>query len=47
VGNARIAAHLVESGIEVSASTVQRTLHRHDLSRVLDMDPPTGESSGV
>lgn len=42
-GNARIAAHLVEAGIEVSASTVQRTLKRHDLSRVRDMDPPTGE----
>ena len=42
-GNARIAAHLADAGIEVSASTVQRTLKRHDLSRVRDMDPPTGE----
>lgn len=41
-GNARIASHLADSGIEVSASTVQRTSKRHDLSRVRDMDPPTG-----
>lgn len=46
-GNARIAAYLAEVGIEVSASTVQRTLHRHDLSRVRDMDPPTGEAMRV
>lgn len=42
-GAARIAAHLATVGIDVSASTVQRTLKRHDLSRVTDMDPPTGE----
>lgn len=42
-GNARIAAHLADAGVDVSASTVQRTLKRHDLSRVRDMDPPTGE----
>lgn len=46
-GNARIAAHLSEAGIEVSASTVQRTLKRHDLSRVRDMDPSTGEPMRV
>lgn len=46
-GNARIAAHLADAGIEVSASTVQRTLKRHDLSRVRDMDPPTGEPMRV
>lgn len=42
-GAARIAAYLAEKGIEVSASTVHRTLKRHDISRVSDRDPPTGE----
>jgi transposase len=42
-GNARIAAHLGEHGITVSVSTVRRTFHRHDLARVRDMDPPTGQ----
>jgi transposase InsO family protein len=42
-GAARIAAHLATVGIDVSASTVHRTLQRNDLSRVKDMDPPTGE----
>ena len=46
-GAARIAAYLVEKGIEVSPSTVHRTLKRHDLSRVRDMDPPTGEPMRV
>lgn len=46
-GNARIAAHLEEKGIKVSASTVQRTLKRHQISRVRDMDPPTGERARV
>lgn len=44
-GKARIAAMLNQAGIQVSESTVQRTLKRHDLSRVRDMDPPTGEPS--
>lgn len=38
-GKARIAAHLQERGIDVSAATVHRTLQRNDLSRVRDMDP--------
>lgn len=42
-GAARIAAHLASKDIDVSASTVQRTLKRNDMSRVTDMDPPTGE----
>lgn len=42
-GAARIAAHLADKSIDVSASTVQRTLKRNDMSRVRDMDPPTGE----
>lgn len=46
-GAARIAAHLATAGIDVSASTVQRTLVRNDLSRVRDMDPPTGELARV
>lgn len=46
-GAARIAAHLADKGIDVSGSTVQRTLKRHDLSRVTDMDPPTGELARV
>ncbi len=46
-GNERIAAHLAEHGITVSASTVRRTFHRHDLGRVRDMDPPTGERARV
>lgn len=46
-GNARIAAHLKSVGINVSGSTVQRTLKRNNLSRVRDMDPPTGELARV
>lgn len=46
-GNERIAAHLKERGVIVSASTVQRTLKRHSISRVRDMDPPTGELARV
>ena len=36
-GNARIAEHLQERGFTVAASTVQRTLARHNVSRVRDM----------
>ena len=43
-GAARIAAHLASTDVDVSASTVQRTLKRHNLSRVRDMDRPTGEN---
>lgn len=46
-GAARIAVHLQEKGLEVSASTVHRTLKRNDMSRVRDMDPPTGEPMRV
>jgi len=46
-GKARIAAHLNSVGIEVSDATVQRTLARHGISRVRDMDPPTGELARV
>lgn len=46
-GAARIAAYFAQNGIDVSASTVQRTLKRNDLSRVKDMDPPTGELARV
>jgi transposase InsO family protein len=42
-GASRIAAHLAQVGIDVAPVTVHRTLVRHDLSRVRDMDPPTGE----
>lgn len=42
-GAARIAAHLSRSGTEVSAATVHRTLERNGLSRLRDMDAPTGE----
>lgn len=44
-GTARIAAHLTADGIEVSAATVHRTLERNGLSRLRDMDPPTGQRS--
>lgn len=44
-GAARIAAHLGGQGVEVSAATVHRTLGRHGLSRLRDMDPPTGEQA--
>ena len=43
-GAARIAAHMnTVLGVEISHSTVQRILHRRGLSRVSDMDEPTGE----
>lgn len=43
-GAARIAAHMNSTlGVEISHSTVQRILHRRGLSRVTDMDEPTGE----
>lgn len=44
-GAARIAAHLASQGTDVSAATVHRTLARHGLSRVRDIDPPTGEDA--
>ena len=44
-GAARIAAHLAQAGTEVSAATVHRTLARDGLSRVRDIDPPTGEEA--
>lgn len=43
-GPARIAAHLSRSGMVVSSATVHRVLRRQDMSRVRDMDPPTGEA---
>ena len=46
-GNERIAAHLAEKGIKVSASTVRRTFQRNDVARVRDLDPPTGEPARV
>lgn len=46
-GNERIAAHLAERGIRVSASTVRRTFQRNDVGRVRDLDPPTGEPARV
>lgn len=46
-GAARIAAHLAEKGMVVSAATVHRTLKRNDVSRVRDMDPPTGEKARI
>jgi len=43
-GAQRIAAWLRELDFEVSHSTVQRVLERHGMSRLRDMDRPTGES---
>lgn len=44
-GAARIAAHMNSTlGVEISHSTVQRILHRRGISRVADMDEPTGEN---
>ena len=45
-GAQRIAAHLLDvgDGIKVSHSTVQRTLERHGMNRLRDMDRPTGDS---
>lgn len=46
-GNERIAAHLADRGVRVSASTVRRTFRRHDLGRVRDMDPASGQRARV
>ena len=42
-GAARIAAHMQQAGVEISPTTVHRTLERHGMSRVRDMDPGTGK----
>lgn len=42
-GPARIAAELRTAGVRIAASTVHRVLHRLGLSRLRDLDPPTGE----
>ena len=44
-GPARIAATLKKGGVEVSAATVHRVLQRQGISRLKDMDPPTGETA--
>lgn len=41
-GPARIAATLNKNGVEIAAATVHRVLVREGLSRLRDMDPPTG-----
>lgn len=42
-GPARIAAALELDGIDIAPATVHRILVREGISRVRDMDPPTGE----
>jgi transposase InsO family protein len=42
-GATRIAEHLKSVGIPVSPATAHRILERHGLSRLRDIDPPTGE----
>lgn len=42
-GPARIAAALELDGIDIASATVHRILVRNGLSRLRDMDPPTGE----
>lgn len=44
-GAQRISAHLRDQyGVEVSGSTVHRTLQRHDVNRLSDLDRPDGGS---
>jgi transposase InsO family protein len=42
-GATRISAYLAERGVKVAPATVHRVLVKHGMSRVRDMDPPTGE----
>lgn len=44
-GPARIAAALELDGIDIAPATVHRILVREGISRVRDMDPPTGEQA--
>ena len=46
-GPARIAASLELDGIEIASATVHRILVRQGISRLRDMDPPSGEQLRV